>query len=284
MSVVGCFFTPHPPIIVPEVGGAEVAKVDATVQAMRRLGEVATRLDPDTIVVMSPHALLARSEMSVSIGSNYRGSFADFRAPQVRLDVPADRELARLVVDRATRDGIPVRVLGSPEEALALDHGTMVPLVYVTAGLKRRWRLLVLGFSYLDLETHVRFGKALARAMEEGPSRVLYIASGDLSHRLLPGAPAGYDPRGTEFDHAIADMFARADWKGLLSLDQGIVRAAGECGYRSLAVLAGVVQALEAKGHVTKNNLLSYEGPFGVGYLVGEVAVEPVDVPQGGSR
>ena len=283
MSLVGCFFTPHPPIIVPEVGGAEVAKVDATVRAMRRLGEAATRLDPDTIVVMSPHALLARSEMSVSIGSSYRGSFADFRAPQVRLDVPADRELARLVVDRATRDGIPIRLLGSPEDPIVLDHGTMVPLVYVTSGLKRGWRLLVLGFSYLDLETHVRFGKALARAMEESPSRVLYIASGDLSHRLLPGAPAGYDPRGTEFDHAVADMFARADWKGLLSLDQGTVRAAGECGYRSMAVLAGVVQAMEAKGYVTGNDLFSYEGPFGVGYLVGEVTIVPAGVQQGGA-
>jgi len=67
------------------------------------------------------------------------------------------------------------------------------------------------------------------------------------------------------------------------SLDQGTVRAAGECGYRSMAVLAGVVQAMEAKGYVTENDLFSYEGPFGVGYLVGEVTIVPAGVQQGGA-
>ena len=284
MSLVGCFFTPHPPIIVPEVGGAELSKVDSTVQAMRHLGETAARLDPDTLLVMSPHALLARSEMSISVGREYRGSFTEFRAPRVQLRAPADPELAQAVVDRATAEGVPVRLIGDPGEAIPLDHGTMVPLVYLTAGLKRPWRLLVVGFSSLDLETHVRFGVGLARAMEANRSRVLFVASGDLSHRLVPGAPAGYDPRGAEFDHEVAEMFARGDWKGLLAINSALVRAAGECGYRSLAVLAGVVQELEARGRTTINDLSSYEGPFGVGYLVGEVRIEPLETGAGGAR
>jgi aromatic ring-opening dioxygenase LigB subunit len=107
--------------------------------------------------------------------------------------------------------------------------------------------------------------------MESSSSRVLYVASGDLSHRLLPGAPAGYDPRGAEFDQAVVDAFFAGDWGSLLALDPALLRAAGECGYRSLAVLSGVVGVVEAAGRKTKNRVLSYEGPFGVGYLVGEV-------------
>jgi hypothetical protein len=49
------------------------------------------------------------------------------------------------------------------------------------------------------------------------------------------------------------------------------VAAAGECGYRSLAVLSGLVGTYEAAVGKTHNRLLSYEGPWGVGYLVGEV-------------
>ena len=105
------------------------------------------------------------------------------------------------------------------------------------------------------------------------PQRVLYVASGDLSHRLIPGAPAGYDPRGAEFDQAVVDTFGAGDWEALLSIDPGLVAAAGECGYRSLAVLSGVVAAREAAGGTTHNRVLSYEGPFGVGYLVGEVEI-----------
>ncbi|HEY5528831.1 MAG TPA: class III extradiol dioxygenase subunit B-like domain-containing protein [Thermoleophilia bacterium] len=284
MSLVGCFVTPHPPIIVPEVGGRELARVEATVEAMRLLGGAAAGLDPDSIVVMSPHAPLARGEMGISVGSDYRGSFAAFRAPLVRLAAPVDRDLAQAIVEKASVEGVPVTLFETRAETVELDHGAMVPLFYATQGLKRPWRLLVLSFSYLDLETHVRFGRALAYAMEESPSRILYIASGDLSHRLIPGAPAGHDPRGAEFDGAIADTFARGDWKGMLSLDGGMVRAAGECGYRSLAVLAGIVQALGASGRTTQNHLLSYEGPFGVGYLVGEVKIGPGKSDSGGGK
>ena len=100
---------------------------------------------------------------------------------------------------------------------------------------------------------------------------MLYVASCDLSHRLIPGAPAGYDPRGAEFDRRVAETFAAGDWRGLLAIDPELAEAAGECGYRSLAVLSGVVSAVHAAGVRTQNHVYSYEGPFGVGYLVGEV-------------
>jgi AmmeMemoRadiSam system protein B len=150
----------------------------------------------------------------------------------------------------------------------------MVPLYYLMNDLKGSARLVLLSFSYLNLEDHVRFGRAVGEALWESSERIVYVASADLSHRLLPGAPAGYDPRAPEFDQAVADNFARGDWEGLMSIDPALVRAAGECGYRSLAVLAGVVQAVRSFGARTTNHLYSYEGPFGVGYLVGKVDIE----------
>jgi hypothetical protein len=54
-----------------------------------------------------------------------------------------------------------------------------------------------------------------------------------------------------------------------MSIPLGIVRGAGE-GFRSLAVLKGLVSAVEAAGIATKNHLLSYEA-LRSGYLVGEV-------------
>jgi MEMO1 family protein len=151
----------------------------------------------------------------------------------------------------------------------------MVPLVYLTGSLKRPARLVVLSFSYLDMDEHVRFGRAVGEALIAASQRVLYVASSDLSHRLIPGAPAGYEPRAADFDRAIAETFAAGDWDALLSIDPSLVSRAGECGYRSLGVLSGVVGAYEAAGGVTHNRLLSYEGPWGVGYLVGEVELEP---------
>ena len=273
MALIGCFVTPHPPIIVPEVGGASLAKAEVTVRAMSDVRDKTALLDPDTIVLMSPHGSLARAQMGVSLASAYKGSLAFFRAPHVRLEAAGDQELAEAIMEQALGHGVPTTITGSHGEVVDLDHGAMVPLTYLMGGLTRSCRLVLLAFSYLDLEEHVRFGEAVGRALLAAPQRVLYVASGDLSHRLLPEAPAGYDPRGAQFDKAVADAFAAGDWDALLSIDSGLVTAAGECGYRSLAVLSGVVATLESSGGQARNNLLSYEGPFGVGYMVGEVEI-----------
>lgn len=275
MSLVGCFAVPHPPIIIPEVGGSNLADADATVRSMSALRERAAVLDPDTIVLLSPHSPLARSQMGVSMAAKYKGSLAYFRAPQVRVDAEGDVALAETIMQRAAAHGLPVTETVAREDVFDLDHGAMVPLVYLTGALKRPARLVLLAFSYLDMDEHVRFGRVIGETLMDAPQRVLYVASSDLSHRLIPGAPAGYDPRAAGFDRAVADTFASGDWDGLMSIDPVLVGSAGECGYRSLAVLSGVVAAYEAAGGSTHNRLLSYEGPWGVGYLVGEVELTP---------
>ena len=275
MTLVGCFAVPHPPIIVPEVGGHNLAEAEATVKGMTALRERAARLAPDTIVLLSPHSPLARSQMGVSLAREYRGSLAYFRAPQVRVDLDGDQALAQAIMDGAAGHGIPAVATTGPMEVYELDHGAMVPLVYLTGALTAPPRLVLLSFSYLDLDEHVRFGRSIAETIMAAHQRVLYVASSDLSHRLIPGAPAGYDPRAAQFDRAVADAFAAGDWEGLLTIDSALVASAGECGYRSLAVLSGVVAAYEAAGGTTRDRLLSYEGPWGVGYMVGEVELTP---------
>ncbi len=281
MGLVGCFAVPHPPIIIPEVGGPSLAEAEATVRAMQEVRRRAAELAPDTIVLLSPHSPLARSQMGVSLAASYRGSLAYFRAPQVRVEVEADLELAEALMQGAAAHGIPVIQTAARGDVFDLDHGAMVPLVYITEALRAPSRLVVLSFSYLSLEEHVRFGRVIGEVLSEAERRIVYVASSDLSHRLIPGAPAGYDPRAAKFDQAIAETFGAGDWDGLLTIDPGLVAAAGECGYRSLAVLSGVVGAFEAGGGRTRNHLLSYEGPWGVGYLVGEVELTAPDAAEG---
>jgi aromatic ring-opening dioxygenase LigB subunit len=93
--------------------------------------------------------------------------------------------------------------------------------------------------------------------------RVAVVASGDLSHRLTPDAPAGFSPRGLEFDRLVLEAVAKMDIKALLNLDSDLVKEAGECGLRPLCFLMGVLGGIDAAADV-----LSYEGPFGVGYAV----------------
>lgn len=276
MTLIGCFVTPHPPIIVPEVGGAELMEADPTVQAMREAGRRTAELTPETIVLLSPHAAMAGHQMGVSFASSYKGSLAFFRAPDVRLECEGDPELAEVIMAQVKQRGIPVAATASRAEVVDLDWGALVPLLYLTEGLAESFKLVLLSFSQLNCEEHQRFGEAVGRALLDAPERILYVASGDLSHRLIPGAPAGFDPRGQQFDRAVVEFFGSGDWDRLMSIHPGMAAAAGECGYRSLAVLSGVAAAAAGAGGTTKNRVLSYEGPFGVGYLVGEVRVSGV--------
>ena len=57
---------------------------------------------------------------------------------------------------------------------------------------------------------------------------------------------------------AILDEF---DLEALLALDNSLIERAGECGLRSIWIMAGALDGCEVKSEV-----LSYEGPFGVGY------------------
>jgi aromatic ring-opening dioxygenase LigB subunit len=111
----------------------------------------------------------------------------------------------------------------------------------------------------LDAASAHELGQALAK-FDDGCSWGL-IASGDLSHRLKPGAPAGFSPNGERFDMAVVESVRKCDASAILSLPEGVVEDAGECGMRSALAMVGLVSGLGGKIDV-----LSYEGPFGVGY------------------
>jgi len=267
VSLIAGFLTPHPPVIVPEVGGERLGDVRATVEAMQRLTEEAAALDPEVIVVVSPHAPLDMHHMGVSAATAYAGSFAPFGAPRSRVSVLGDATLALDIVRRGEEAGVPVQTLDAGREA-ELDHGTLVPLWFLTAALPRAARVVVLSFSYLHRQAHVDFGRAVGDALRADRRRVVFVASGDLSHRLLPGAPAGYRPAAADFDRMVTEAFVAGDLESLAEIPRELVQEAGECGLRSLFVLSGVLLGME-----WRPRLLSYEGPFGVGYLVGAVDI-----------
>jgi aromatic ring-opening dioxygenase LigB subunit len=266
MTLIGCFVTPHPPIIVPAVGRGRLSEVMATVEAMRHLGQEAQVLEPDTIVLLSPHAPLDPDRMSVGVADRYRGSLAMFGAPESAADLQGDVELAEAIAREAVGRGVPVRPLSGRNGVVELDHGSLVPLLFLVEHLPRAPRLVLLSFSFLRTVDHLEFGRAVGAALAASSRRVLYVASGDLSHRLTPDAPAGYSPRGRDFDDEVVAAFHQGDANALLTIPETLLLAAGECGYRSLVVLFGVLD-----GRSWSTRLLSYEGPFGVGYLVGAV-------------
>lgn len=253
---------PHPPVMVPEVGGEMALEVSASIDAMRDLAGRVKACGAKTVALISPHAPLEERAFVAYDGPLLRGDFANFRAPQATVEAPLDGELLDALEEAAAAEGYSVVRL----KTRGLDHGTAVPLYFL---LRNGWdgRVVALGYSFLSNEDHVRFGRCVSRAVEKVGRPVAFIASGDLSHRLTPGAPAGYHPDARLFDEEVVEAIRAHMPERVVNIDQGLRRLAGECGYRSMLVAFGVSADAEPAYEV-----LHYEAPFGVGYLVAQLA------------
>lgn len=250
--------SPHPPIIIPEVGGAELQAADSTVNAMRAWAKDIALTNPETLVFISPHAPFLQEALGCLNGRELTGSFTAFGAPEVAFKVANDWDLAVSIAEEADREEVQVVGVNSRN----LDHGVMVPFYYLReAGISAN--LVVFGISLLPPERHYRFGQALARVIARSPRRIGLMASGDLSHRLKPEAPAGYDPQGQVFDRLIQESLAAMDEERILNIPEILADRAGECGLRPIIMLLGALSDWQVH-----SKIYSYEGPFGVGYLV----------------
>ncbi len=257
---------PHPPIIVPEIGRGEERRTAATIQAMEKLTKELAEANPQTMLVVSPHGVSHRNAMGVLTAKSSTGNLSSWGMWGGEWYFDNDVEFVSALQREAKAADIPLKTIG--EKGYELDHGVMVPVYFLSRGVKDI-PLVPLTFSWLPLAAHFVFGQALRRAAEKISKRVALIASGDLSHRLLPGAPAGYDPMGKVFDDKLVEAISRLDAKAIMNLDPQLVERAGECGLRSIVILLGAIDGLDAQARV-----LSYEGPFGVGYMVASVKIE----------
>lgn len=260
MGIVYACLTPHAPILLPSIGQGHRRKVEETDRGLQSLCRELQEVDPEVLVLVTPHGPLHSHRLTLFAGSEIGGNFSPFGYPEVGLTIPLCQRLNQSLMESPLKKHLSCLSQGEP--GYALDHGALVPLYFLEeAGLNLEVTLLSMGLmSYLDLFS---FGEALASIIEDLGLRGAILASGDLSHRLTPEAPAGYTPKGEEFDREVKKALLSEDREALLHLDTDLIQKAGECGLRPLILLMGSIQSLPLKGKI-----FSYEGPFGVGYMV----------------
>ena len=267
--ISGAIIVPHPPIIVPTVGGGREREVQATAMAYRTAAQQAAAWDPEVLIVTSPHCVMYADYFHISPGKGASGDMSAFGAPQTGLTVEYDGELRDELVRQAQEAGIQAGTLG--EKDSSLDHGTFLPLYFLReAGVDCPiLRIGLSGFSPLE---HYRLGQCIARAADKLGRRTVFVASGDLSHKLKESGPYGYVPEGPIFDNRVTDAMAAGDFLQFLTMDSGLCDRAAECGLRSFQIMAGALDGLSVDA-----KLLSYEGTFGVGYGVATFTVTGSD-------
>ena len=251
--------------MVPEVGRESIAGVVDSLDAMAELTRRLIETGAESVVLISPHAPLEADVFVAYAGPEVYGDFSNFRAPGTQFAATVDEELLTAIKKAAAAENYEVTTLPEHE----LDHGTAVPLYFL---LQNGWegKVVTLGYSFLSNDDHVRFGSCIKRAIDQVGRRVAFIASGDLSHRLKPQAPAGYNPNAHVFDEQVVAALRSNNPRRIVAIDHNLRKLAGECGYRSMLVAIGASSDLPLSCEV-----LNYEAPFGVGYLVAQLINQP---------
>lgn len=274
MGVKCAALLPHPPIVIEEIGGRELKKAEETVNGFKKTAaEIAKFKDElDLVVFITPHGPVFRSTASVIIKDQLEGDFGDFGFSKLKFKEKSDINFSEKLISNTDENNLSLQALrkndldnyGIDQE---LDHGIMVPLHY----LKKKdinLSLIPISIGFISYQELYEIGEQIAKTAEELNYNIAVIASGDLSHRLKKGAPAGYDPDAHLFDEKLIKYFKEKDFNSILNFDSELIEKAGECGLRPIITMLGSIGETKVKVNVN-----SYEGPFGVGY--GTVFIEP---------
>lgn len=268
MGLLAAYAVPHPPLIVPAVGGGQEAAIAETTAAYENVARRIAAHDPDVVVIVSPHAPLYRDGFFIADTPDELGSLAQFGQPGETVTTHTDLPFARAIAERLERRSIPTA--GAPRGQEAIDHAAYVPLHFLRQSLDlNEVDVVRVGLSGLSPSDHHFLGQSITRAAEKLGRRCVLVASGDLSHKLVEDGPYGFAPAGPKFDRAVEGIFARGTLQELFALDPVMCDEAAECGLRSFEIMAGALEGLPFTAE-----LLSYEGPFGVGYAVAAFEVE----------
>lgn len=257
---------PHPPIMLPEIGGSELEKMQATVTAVQQAAALIAAQKPETVIVMSPHNYVFSGGAAIFPQARIYGNLGNFGYPELSMQVNSDMDLAEEIIrladgttDLYRIDGVWGQRYG---HELYVDQGTFVPLYYLRkAGYTGQ--VVMMSPRFDDYDSMVFLGQLVVKAAENLGKRIAIVASGDLSHRLLPGSPNGYTPKGAVFDKTVMDALRSLDISLLKGMSRSLIQEAGMCGLPSVYFLFGALQQMQPVLPV-----FSYEGPFGVGYGV----------------
>lgn len=257
MSLVFSAITPHPPILIPQIGKDNIKLLYSTQSAYLNLAKKLKDRQPETVLVISPHGPMQPTAFVMNQNPQFTANFATFGDLTTKVTYQGDIGLTHKIKESLeTKTSLQ---LISEEK---IDHGVSIPLHYLVAELPKI-KIIPAYHAGLNNRDHYEFGKALGCEINYSTAKIAVIASADLSHNLTKNAPAKYSPQGKKFDQKLITYLQQNKFQEIINLDYKLAANAQQCGLKSIIMLLGILDGIHHKP-----KLLSYEYPFGVGYMV----------------
>ena len=259
------YIAPHPPIIIPEIGRGEEKKIASTSKALKTISKEVKQIEPETIIIITPHAKMHRGAVTINTAPVIEGTMAQFSCPDLRFSSKNDVRIVKEIIKKCKKMGFPYAAVD-----MNLDHGSFVPLYFISSEFSN-FSLVHINYGIMLSAMLEEFGAILSDIIEEKKCKSVFIASGDLSHRLLSTGPYGFVPEGPKFDKEFVRIIEKGSISEFTDIPPLLTERAGECGLNSFLILSGLLSCYKHS-----QELLSYEGPFGVGYGVARFKVESI--------
>ena len=256
MAIIKSYMVPHPPLIIPEVSKGGENQIKKTTNSYEIVAKEISEIQPDTIIISSPHTTMYSDYFHITKGNKVKGDLSTFGASEVSFEEELDEELIDEIETLSKNYKFPA---GRTTE-VDLDHGTIIPLYFIRKYYKEG-KIVVLGLSGLPLIDNYKMGTIIKEAVNNLNKKVIFIASGDLSHKLQPSGPYGFAPEGPEYDKRIMEVCSTTNFQELLNFDESFLDKAAECGHRSFTIMAGTYNEMNVEA-----TYLSHEDVTGVGY------------------
>ncbi|MEA2509318.1 MAG: hypothetical protein QOG21_1400 [Actinomycetota bacterium] len=239
---------PHAPLLLPDIAGP---KISADTETIRRALASLSFDDVDLVIVLSPHA------RGCGVYGRVDGTLDEFGVSGIELRRPSDPEAVDALAAMWDKPTLPGPV----------DHGVLVPMMMLATG---EIPVVAAGLGEVDDGSGspgdpVADGSSFARAIGQLSMRhtLFLVASAQTSCALTPRAPLTVLAEAKPAEAAVLSAL-RGDPAGLQRSASELWQRGGSCSPGTLAAYGEVFAGRSSE-------VLAYEYPFGVGYVVARV-------------
>lgn len=233
-------FMPHPPVIIPEIGGGKENLAKDTIKSMDQLGQLVGEMKPETIIFVTPHGNSFNNGTCILNKETISGDFSVYGYPEVGFEKKMDQSLSIEISNVFEREDY-ISVLLDDELAekygveATLDNGVMVPMYFIDK-YHANYDMVHITPGGTSLQENYCLGQRIQEAIKGQNKSILLVCSGDLSHALKDEGPYDFHPSGAVFDEIVKNAITDKDPLSLLTLNEEFIKEAGQCGLRSFLI------------------------------------------------
>ncbi len=273
MTINYSVILPHGFNLIPELYPDESEKWQKLIRAMETTAEEIFLMDPEVIIIASPHNLRIDGQIGIVNSEWLEGEWWNStKTKKVTLRLKCDRDFASLFYEY-TKERIPIvsvnfGALDGDLSSMRMDWGTLIPLWFVYREYEKGKKnippvVLITPSREIPWKNLVYLGRSLSHICEKKEKKAVFIASCDQGHAHDPEGPYGYHPAAKVFDDQICSLIQNNRLETLLDLTPEFIEQAKPDSFWQMLILLGIIERNDLK-----NELCFYECPSYYGMIV----------------